>query len=116
MFFFLFFFFLSLGAVLRLSPLTSLNLPVPSPAIPISPTVANYPSPSPAAAHFNPAPSPAPPYVNPIPSPYMLSVASPATPQTSVLSPAVSVTSPGSVSWAPPPQLANTSGHHQRLA
>ena len=113
MFFFLFF-FLSLGAVLRLSPLTSLNLPVPSPAIPISPTVANYLSPSPA--HFNPAPSPAPPYVNPIPSPYMLSVASPATPQTSVLSPAVSVTSPGSVSWAPPPQLANTSGHHQRLA
>ncbi|CAB4026601.1 Hypothetical predicted protein [Paramuricea clavata] len=106
------------GLVPRLTTLSSLNFPVPSPAIPMSPTVTNFltaPVPAASASTYIPAPSPAS-YFNAIPSPatpYQF-ITSPATPQTGVPSPAVLAPSPGNASWSP--QVPSSNTHHQRIA
>lgn len=107
------------GLVPRLTTLSALNFPVPSPAIPMSPTVTNFltaPVPAASISTHIPAPSPAS-WFSAIPSPatpYQIPITSPATPQTGVPSPAVVAPSPGNTSWSP--QVPSSSTHHQRIA
>ena len=114
--------FLSLflsGLVPRLTTLSSLNFPVPSPAIPMSPTVTNFltaPVPAASTSTYIPAPSPAS-YFGALPSPatpYQFPIRSPATPQAGTPSPAMLAPSPGNTSRSP--QVPGSTTHHQRMA
>ena len=107
------------GLVPRLTTLSSLHFPVPSPAIPMSPTVTNFltaPVPAASTSTYIPAPSPAS-YFGAIPSPATPSqfpIASPATPQTGTPSPAMLAPSPGNISRSP--QVPGSTTYHQRTA
>ncbi|XP_028405529.1 mediator of RNA polymerase II transcription subunit 14-like isoform X2 [Dendronephthya gigantea] len=104
------------GLVPRLMPLSSLNFPVPSPAIPMSPTVTNFltaPASAPSTSStYMSAPSHASNFIASPATPYQFPITSPATPQTGVPSPAVVAPSPGSTSWSAQTPSSNI---HQRI-